>query len=317
MKLVGVRVEMPSNTPIVLLQETVGDARMLPIFIGQAEATAIALALEDVDTPRPMTHDLIRDALNLVDSQVDFSDFESNGDGSIDAITFLHSGYGAEFGGTDAYNTTSANRMWSHRWSIHTGAYFRNGIRVYDYHISPAVWGTSGSAIGRIGVIVSIDRQHSLWSSVSNAVSHTFVLKAHETGHFLGQPDMYDTNGGGSGLGSWELMANSWGFGGSQWYPPHMSAFTRLAMNWDNATEITADGVYSVSAAEDASATHPRIYKITHNFPAGEYLLIENRQKLHFDANIPLAGCVIYHVDETKNHNDEGFPQQTGWPGSR
>jgi len=38
MKLVGVRVEMPSNTPIVLLQETQGDGRMLPIFIGQAEA---------------------------------------------------------------------------------------------------------------------------------------------------------------------------------------------------------------------------------------------------------------------------------------
>lgn len=61
MKLVGVRVEMPSNTPIVLLQETNDEARMLPIFIGQAEATAIALALEDVDTPRPMTHDLLRD----------------------------------------------------------------------------------------------------------------------------------------------------------------------------------------------------------------------------------------------------------------
>jgi len=63
MKLVGVRVEMPSNTPIVLLQETEGDVRMLPIFIGQAEATAIALALEDVDTPRPMTHDLLKDLL--------------------------------------------------------------------------------------------------------------------------------------------------------------------------------------------------------------------------------------------------------------
>ena len=63
MNLVGVRVEMPSNTPIVLLQEVNDDTRMLPIFIGQAEATAIALALEDVDTPRPMTHDLVRDLL--------------------------------------------------------------------------------------------------------------------------------------------------------------------------------------------------------------------------------------------------------------
>ena len=62
---------MPSNTPIVLLQETVGDARMLPIFIGQAEATAIALALEDVDTPRPMTHDLIRDLLMVLGATLD------------------------------------------------------------------------------------------------------------------------------------------------------------------------------------------------------------------------------------------------------
>ena len=71
MKLVGVRVEMPSNTPIVLLQENDGDTRMLPIFIGQAEATAIALALEEVDTPRPMTHDLVRDLLMVLGATLD------------------------------------------------------------------------------------------------------------------------------------------------------------------------------------------------------------------------------------------------------
>ena len=71
MKLVGVRVEMPSNTPIVLLQETQGEGRMLPIFIGQAEATAIALALEGVDTPRPMTHDLVRDLLVVLGATLD------------------------------------------------------------------------------------------------------------------------------------------------------------------------------------------------------------------------------------------------------
>ena len=71
MKLAGVRVEMPSNTPIVLLQETADDMRMLPIFIGQAEATAIALALEDVDTPRPMTHDLVRDLLMVLGATLD------------------------------------------------------------------------------------------------------------------------------------------------------------------------------------------------------------------------------------------------------
>ncbi len=63
MELVGVRVEMPSNTPIVLLQENEGERRMLPIFIGQHEAKAIARELEGVSTERPMTHDLVRDLL--------------------------------------------------------------------------------------------------------------------------------------------------------------------------------------------------------------------------------------------------------------
>jgi uncharacterized protein len=60
--LVGVRVELPSNQPIVLLKEANGD-RYLPIWIGPAEATAIAFALQGIETPRPMTHDLLRDIL--------------------------------------------------------------------------------------------------------------------------------------------------------------------------------------------------------------------------------------------------------------
>ncbi len=55
--LVGVRVEVPSNQPIVLLREAEG-SRYLPIFIGTPEATAIVYALQGMETPRPMTHDL-------------------------------------------------------------------------------------------------------------------------------------------------------------------------------------------------------------------------------------------------------------------
>lgn len=64
MDLVGVRVELPSNTPIALLRERSGARRVLPIFIGGPEATAIAFALEEVVTPRPMTHDLMRNLLD-------------------------------------------------------------------------------------------------------------------------------------------------------------------------------------------------------------------------------------------------------------
>lgn len=66
MELLGVRVELPSNTPIVLLRERGESQRVLPIFIGGPEATAIALALEGVATPRPMTHDLLKGLLDEV-----------------------------------------------------------------------------------------------------------------------------------------------------------------------------------------------------------------------------------------------------------
>ena len=62
---VGVRVELPSNLPIVLLRESSGE-RFLPIWIGQGEAAAIAAALEGAAPPRPLTHDLFRDTLKAL-----------------------------------------------------------------------------------------------------------------------------------------------------------------------------------------------------------------------------------------------------------
>ena len=62
LQLVGVRVELPTNQPIVLLREREGE-RFLPIWIGAVEATAIAFALQGIVTQRPMTHDLIKNIL--------------------------------------------------------------------------------------------------------------------------------------------------------------------------------------------------------------------------------------------------------------
>jgi bifunctional DNase/RNase len=63
MELTGVRVELPTNQPIVLLRERGGE-RYLPIWIGASEAAAIALSLQGVVTPRPMTHDLLKNILD-------------------------------------------------------------------------------------------------------------------------------------------------------------------------------------------------------------------------------------------------------------
>jgi bifunctional DNase/RNase len=70
MELLGVRLELPANAPVVLLREHGGGRRVLPIYIGQEEAKAIALALDGVTTPRPMTHDLMRDLLATLGATV-------------------------------------------------------------------------------------------------------------------------------------------------------------------------------------------------------------------------------------------------------
>jgi bifunctional DNase/RNase len=71
MQLTAVRVDLQSNTPVVLLQETTGAQRTLPIYIGAPEATAIAYAMQNVAVQRPLTHDLIRDLLVDLGARVD------------------------------------------------------------------------------------------------------------------------------------------------------------------------------------------------------------------------------------------------------
>lgn len=246
----------------------------------------------------PKIQDAIMYALEQLekDTSFDFGAFDKNNDGYIDAITFLHSGYGAEFGGFDSDGTYYEDRIWSHKWDLkHAGEFTsaRSGVKVFDYHISPALWGRSGSRIGRIGVI------------------------AHETAHFLlGLPDLYDTQRFGQGIGSWCLMANSWGFDKSQYYPPQLSAWSRIKLGWDNATLIEEDGIYRIFASEIKDITEPRIYKIQQGYPEGEYLLIENRQPLMYDTLIPKGGLAIWHVDtkQVRGQGRQGFPGQKDWP---
>jgi len=67
MQVVGVRIEMPSNQPIVLLKEIDG-VRFLPIWVGAVEATAIAFAQQGVMPARPLTHDLMQDIVESLDA---------------------------------------------------------------------------------------------------------------------------------------------------------------------------------------------------------------------------------------------------------
>lgn len=236
---------------------------------------------------------MVRDALVLADPLVNFADFDTDNDGYVDAIDIIHSGYAAETGGAG-----SANWIWSHRWNLYqlpggkwTSADVNgNGVnvKVYDYHTEAALWGTSGTQILRVGVI------------------------AHETGHFFGLPDLYDTDNSSEGIGSYCMMANSWGFDGTQLRPPHFSAWCKSQLGWVTPTVISP-GNFTALQVE----TSPTVFRINAGYPSGEYLLIENRQKVGFENNLPQGGLAIWHIDEAKaNNKQEGFPGQAGWPGN-
>ena len=70
MELVGVRVELPASSPIVLLRESTDRGLFLPIFVGSAEATSIALAMDQVEPPRPITHDLLALVIQNLDAEL-------------------------------------------------------------------------------------------------------------------------------------------------------------------------------------------------------------------------------------------------------
>ena len=71
MELVGVRVELPANTPMMMLKEMEGSGRLLPILIGSPEAAAIHAALQGIHPPRPLTHDLLSSVIEVLDHRID------------------------------------------------------------------------------------------------------------------------------------------------------------------------------------------------------------------------------------------------------
>ena len=242
----------------------------------------------------PKIFECIREALDVIDldPKIDLTEFNTDfdqGDAWIDAITVFHSGYGAEFGGFDCYGTGEIRRIWSHSWFMYTGSWTsRDGtVSVSNYHINPGLWGVCGSGISRIGVV------------------------AHETSHFLGLPDLYDPDGG-MGIGTYCLMADSWGIDGSQLHPPMLSPWSKIELGWLTPMSVETKGDFTLRQ----SWQYPDVHKIDLGSQA-EYLLIENRQPGSYDILLPLGGLAIWHIDEHMylyGNSLEGYPGQPGWP---
>jgi hypothetical protein len=131
---------------------------------------------------------------------------------------------------------------------------------------------------------------------------------------------LYDIDGGGIGVGAFDLMANSWGFDKTQYHPPHMSAWSKLLLGW-MIPYLPTTGVNRLAASELLDAKIPQVYAVIDGFPRGEFLLIENRQRLGFDSEMPQSGILIYHIDHSSSTSNfyeslkrEGHPGQEGWP---
>ena len=101
LEVLGVRVELPTNQPIVLLRERDG-VRHLPIWIGAAEATAIAYAQQGVVPPRPLTHDLLINTLTVVGEELTEVRIERLEDGVFHASLVLASGRTVDSRASDA-----------------------------------------------------------------------------------------------------------------------------------------------------------------------------------------------------------------------
>jgi bifunctional DNase/RNase len=95
MEVIGVRVEMPSNQPIVLLKEIDG-SRFLPIWVGAVEATAIAFAQQGVEPPRPLTHDLMNNLVELLDATLTAVHMTEIKDGIFYATMLLRDSKGGQ-----------------------------------------------------------------------------------------------------------------------------------------------------------------------------------------------------------------------------
>lgn len=98
---IGVRVEMPSNQPIVLLKE-IGGVRYLPIWVGAVEATSIAFAQQGVQPPRPLTHDLMKDLLASLNTNVDSIHLTELRDGVFYSVINLQGGVSVSARPSDA-----------------------------------------------------------------------------------------------------------------------------------------------------------------------------------------------------------------------
>lgn len=227
--------------------------------------------------PDPYPAQMVADAVAAADAAgFDFSQGDSDGDGWVDCLTVIHSGYGQEYG-----NPSPDVRIWSHQGAM-SSVVTKDGVKMYRYHTEPALRAGSGTGITRIGVI------------------------CHEMGHFFGLPDLYDYSSTTSGLGAWSIMANGSWNGSLGNSPAHFDAWSKCFLGFVKPVSVHSQAGLSLPRVED----HATVALLRDGTANGEYFLIENRANYGFDNTSQIyPGMLIYHVDSQSANNDLGT-----WP---
>lgn len=222
------------------------------------------------DVSYERTREMVKQALKQLDeSGYDFSQLWPTGS-SPEGFTIIHAGGGAESGNYDF--------IWSHQWEFPSIITY-DTIRFKEYHVEPAGRGYYGSSgLIRIGVI------------------------CHESLHFFGLPDLYDTKGFTGGLGKFCVMSGGSWNGSSGNRPAHPCAWAKHELGLiECQTAVEGLNAIGTSASEDDAFY---IFRPS-GFDAREYFLMENRQSVGFDKDLPgnKRGLLIYHIDERRSGN--------------
>jgi len=210
---------------------------------------------------------LVREAVQAADADVDFANYDNDGNGYVEGVIVVHAGTGRE-------ESDDSTEIHSHMSSL-MPAEAVDGVFVNLYTIQPE-------------------------ESAQNEEMSSIGVFCHEWGHILGLPDLYDTDYSSSGVGSWSLMASG-NYNGSSKLPAHFDAWCKKYLGWVNPINVTE----TMIAAEIPAVEYSNVvYRLNRNgVISSEYWLIENRCNTGFDAALPGCGLMIYHIDEDKPGN--------------
>ncbi len=234
---------------------------------------------------------LVEEAVRAVDDSVDFSKYDNDGNGEVDALFVVHAGPGAEFTGSD-------DDIWSHAFWLAIPMPVTGGVSISRYSIVPEYWDLDDDDVFDPGEDMTIG------------------VYAHEMGHSVfGLPDLYDRDeeSPSNGLGAWSLMAGgSWNgtLGDSPALP---DAWSHAQMGYVQPVNVTADSIDQTIVSIE---TTPDIYRLwTGGAVGNQYFLVENRQQIGYDTALPGSGLLIYHVDEsvTSQNDNEWYPGHTSY----